>query len=310
MQTTNNILLIRPANFVFNSETAESNAFQNQLSKSKESINQKVIEEFDSFASTLQSLEVNTFVFDDTPDPEKPDAIFSNNWISYHPDGRVILYPMYAPNRRAERRPEIIETLKKRFIVNEVIDLSFHENEGRFLESTGSIVFDHQNKIAYACLSPRTDKKLFIDLCDELNYRPVYFSSFDENGKEIFHTNVMMCIGSRFAVICLDSIKDKNEHRMVAELLRETGHEIIDISLEQVKRFAGNMLALKTNSGTEILAMSKTAFDSLTQGQIDSISKFTKPVPLQVNMIETIGGGSARCMITEVFLQEKLSGSE
>jgi len=303
MQTTNNILLIRPSNFVFNPETAVSNAFQVKVNESDDAIRKKVFAEFEAMAATLKSKDVNVFIFDDTPQPQKPDAIFPNNWITFHPDGTVILYPMCATNRRHERRPDIIDSLKKNFSVMNVKDFSKYEKENRFLEGTGSIVFDHDNKIAYACLSARTDKELFIRLCEFIHYKPVYFHSYDKGGLEIYHTNVMMCIAEKFAVICTASISDKKEREQVIQSLSSTGHQIIDITFEQMNCFAGNMLAIRTNSNKSIVALSKNAFDCLTANQKKEIGKYCELVPLSIPTIETIGGGSARCMIAEIFLK-------
>ncbi|MEO6134912.1 MAG: arginine deiminase-related protein [Ginsengibacter sp.] len=305
MQTTSNILLIKPTGFSFNVQTAVSNAFQNKPDVSKEILKQNAFDEFDAFVNTLQSKGVSVTVIADTELPQKPDAVFPNNWISFHADGSVILYPMCAPNRRTERRAEIIETIKKSFSVNSIIDLSFYENENRFLEGTGSVVFDHQNKIAYACLSPRTDKELLKELCSILNYEPIYFYALDESGKEIYHTNVMMCVAEEFAVICLIAIKNKTEKDKVVSSLEQTGHEIIDISFEQMKNFAGNMLALRNHQNEKLLALSQSAFDSLSADQKMRIGKYAEMIPLAIKTIETIGGGSARCMIAEIFLPKK-----
>ncbi|HNV81733.1 MAG: arginine deiminase-related protein [Tenuifilaceae bacterium] len=303
MQTTNSVFLVRPANFGFNVETAVSNVFQNKMSEKEEVIQSKVLKEFDVFTSTLRSKGVNVFVFDDTPTPVKPDAIFPNNWISLHSNGKVILYPMCTPNRRIERRQDIIDSLAKKFNIAEVIDLSGSEADNKFMEGTGSIVFDHTNRIAYACLSPRTDKDVFLKVCSILQYKPVYFYSRDKSGKEIYHTNVVMCIGKGFAVICLESITDKKERENVVEMLTGTGNQIIDISFEQMVSFAGNMLAIRSNDGKELLVMSQTSYDSLTKNQRETLEKYCELVPLSINTIETIGGGSARCMIAEIFLQ-------
>lgn len=304
MQSTNNILLIRPSGFIFNTETANSNAFQNKLGECDAAITQKATDEFEIFVNKLIDKKINVIVVDDTITPQKPDAIFPNNWISFHADGRVILYPMYAPNRRYERRQDIIEIIKKKFIIHEIIDLTAYENDNRFLEGTGSVLFDHENKIAYACLSPRTDKEIFIEVCNRLDYQPVYFFSYDKHGKEIYHTNVMMCIGTGFCVICLESITDRKQQELVAGLLKKTGHIIIDISFEQVKQFAGNMLELKTQADKNILALSQSAFESLTATQKYELEIYCELVPLPITTIETIGGGSARCMIAEIFLKK------
>lgn len=303
MQTTNNILLVRPFNFIFNAKTSESNAFQNEVNEPDALTKLKALEEFNAFAEELKQKGVSAFVFDDTEQPEKPDAVFPNNWVTFHPDGTVILYPMLAYNRRPERRTDIIDSLQKNFLINEVVDLSNYENENKFLEGTGSIVFDHENKIAYACLSPRTDKELFITVCERLNYRPVYFFAYDGSGTEIYHTNVMMSMGNRFAVICIESIKDKKERETVTGLLNQTGHEIIDITYDQMNNFAGNVLSVKKKDNSNLLALSQSAFDSFSDSQKQVLEKYCELVPLAVTTIETSGGGSVRCMIAEIFLQ-------
>ena len=302
MQGAQNILLVRPSDFSYNKETAVSNTFQQQTNLSTAAIHQKVTEEFDAFVKTLRLKGINVLVIDDTKLPSKPDAVFPNNWASYHEDGTIILYPMCAPNRRLEKRPEIISIIRKQFRVNNIIDLSAYELSGRFLEGTGSIIFDHTNRIAYACLSPRTDKALFEQLAKQLQYKPLSFYANDPTGIAIYHTNVMMCIAEKFAVICLDSISNNVEKELVSQTLSQTGHDIIDISFEQMNRFAGNMLALKSNTGKDLLAMSQSAFDSLTADQKFIIEQYCEVVPLSISTIETIGGGSARCMIAEIFL--------
>lgn len=304
-QTTSQILLVKPANFGFNEETAESNAFQNRIKNNAKSSSELALQEFGLFVEKLERNGINVTVIEDTLTPVKPDAIFPNNWISMHEDGKIILYPMCAPNRRLEKRHDVVEKLKKSFLVKEVIDFSVYENENRFLEGTGSIIFDHVNKKAYACISPRTDKGLLTEVCRRLNYEPISFFSLDENGQEIYHTNVMMCIGEKFAVICLESIKDEDEKNRVTNSLKETGHEIIDVSYGQMKKFAGNMLALTNNEEKNLLGMSQSAFNSLTQEQKNALKKYTTLLPLPIRTIETIGGGSARCMMAEIFLQKK-----
>jgi hypothetical protein len=304
MQSTDTILLIRPANFGFNIETAGSNAFQKGVTADKEIIKQKTLEEFEIFAAKLKAKGVKVVIFDDTASPEKPDAIFPNNWISLHSDGKVILYSMFAENRRTERRKDIIEALKQKFIISDILDLSSYEKENKFLEGTGSIVFDNKSKVAYACISPRTDKGLFLKVCEFLNYKAVCFSAHDRNGKDIYHTNVLMCIAQKFAVICLDCISTQ-DRKLVTDSLANSGHELIPVSVEQMENFAGNMLALKTKDGKSIIVLSQTAFDSLTKLQKDKLGKYSELVPLSINNIETIGGGSARCMIGEIFLQRK-----
>ncbi|MBK7884020.1 MAG: amidinotransferase [Chitinophagaceae bacterium] len=305
-QSTSNILLVRPSNFIFNAETAVSNSFQNDLTNHNAvTISKKALDEFENFATMLQEKGINVFIINDTEFPQKPDAIFPNNWVSFHADGTIILYPMHAPNRRNERRNDIIDEIKEKFTVNNVIDLSGHEKENKFLEGTGSIIFDHINKLAYACISPRTDKDLFIKVADLLKYKPVYFYSYDKKGKEIYHTNVMMCIAENFAVICLESISNEDEKKAVIKSFTETRHQIIDINFEQMNHFAGNMLALKTSHNKDILALSQSAFNILTRVQTKAIEKFCEMVPLPIHTIETVGGGSARCMIAEIFLPRK-----
>ena len=304
-QTTSNILLVKPFNFGFNAQTASSNAFQNELKEKTASFSDIALSEFDTFEKKLSQLGINVTVVEDSAIPVKPDAVFPNNWISMHADGKVILYPMYAANRRTERRREIIDQLKKSFIINEIIDLSFYEKENHFLEGTGSIIFDHQNRMAYACISPRTDEVLFREVCKKLDYAPVIFHSFDENNIAVYHTNVMMCIGRDYAVICLETITDNQERLLVIDSLEASGHEIINISLSQMKNFAGNMLALKNKEDQNFLVMSQSAFDSLEISQQKSLEKHATLLPMAINTIETIGGGSARCMIAEIFLKEK-----
>jgi hypothetical protein len=302
MQATENILLVKPANFVFNKETETSNAFQSTINESWDVLKQKASAEFEEFAKTLKAKGVNVFVFDDTAFPLKPDAIFPNNWVSFHADGTVILYPMHATNRQPERRLDIIDTLRQHFKIINIIDLSIHENGSRYLEGTGSIIFDHDNKIAYACISPRTDEGLFHNVCKLLQYTPIAFHAYDKGGKEIYHTNVMMCIGEKFAAIYLEGITNQNEKEIVIHTLAKTGHQIIDISFDQMKNFAGNILELKTTHDKNIVALSASAFENLKSNQKSEIEKYCELVPLSIKTIETIGGGSARCMIAEIFL--------
>lgn len=303
MQTTNNILLIRPASFGFNEETRESNAFQRKLHEEAETVKHTAIVEFDACAGMLKSNGVNVLVFDDTPFPAKTDAVFPNNWVSFHADGTVVLYPMLSVNRRLERRSDIIQSLKHQFEIANIIDLSEYESEGRFLEGTGSIVFDHDNLIAYAALSPRTNEELFLMLCERLNYKPVAFTACDLDGDAIYHTNVMMCVGHQFAVVCLQSLTDERGCANVVNSLTSTGHEIVDITFDQMANFAGNMLAMRN----DLLVMSQRAFDTLTAAQRLTLEKYCKLLPLAIPTIETVGGGSARCMIAEIFLPPKAS---
>lgn len=300
-QTTSNILMIRPASFGFNEQTAESNAFQ-QNSTNLQQVQQKVAQEFNNFAALLGSKSVNVTVIDDTAEPQKPDAIFPNNWVSFHDNGDVILYPMQAENRRWERREDVVRKLEDHFKINHIIDLGRFELEHKFLEGTGSMVLDRENKIAYACLSPRTDVEVLNTFCDYLHYTAVTFAATDAGQQAIYHTNVMMCVGSKFAVICLDSIQDAGEKETVINSLNNTSKEIVPITLEQMNHFAGNMLELQNTEGKKLLIMSQSAHQSLSEDQIKTLEKYTEIVSADLNTIETIGGGSARCMLAEVHL--------
>jgi hypothetical protein len=301
IQSTSHLLMIRPVNFGFNEQTAESNAFQNRNAQS-ESANNQAQKEFDGMVNILRENGVDITVVDDTMEPHTPDSIFPNNWVSFHSDGQVFLYPMQAENRRLERREDIINGLEDCFKVKHVIDLSRFEEENKFLEGTGSMVLDRENKIAYACISPRTDRELLQIFCEHTGYAPVTFDAADEHGKAIYHTNVLMCIGSGFATICLDSIPNPHEKQVVKDSLLSTHKEIIDISFDQMNHFAGNMLEVKNKSGETLIVMSKNAHDALLGDQKTILTKYGKLVYADINTIETIGGGSARCMMAEVHL--------
>ncbi len=295
------ILMVRPVNFGFNMQTAESNAFQKQSKQAE--VQQKALQEFDAFVNVLRANKVDVKVFNDTLQPHTPDSIFPNNWISFHEDGSVFLYPMQAENRRLERK--VFDTIKEAFKAKQVIDLSYFEQQNKFLEGTGSMVLDRTNKLAYACLSPRTNQEVLKEFCRISGYQPVLFHATDEAGKAIYHTNVLMGIGDRFAVICLNSIQNQTEKTSIKEALEQSNKEIVEISLEQMNAFAGNMLQLKNKSGESLLVMSETAFLSLSSTQIQTLEKYCKLVHSPLNTIETNGGGSARCMMTEVFLPVK-----
>ena len=305
MQNTNHVFLVRPVQFSFNSETAASNAFQNVPIGDVTSTSAAAMAEFDAMIAKLRAHGVDVTVIDDTIEPPKPDAVFPNNWVSLHADGKAILYPMQAENRRHERRQDILDTLRVKFDITEVLDYSGYEKDNRFLEGTGSIIFDHPAKTAYACLSPRTDASLFAEVCEKLNYTAVRFYSSDRNGKAIYHTNVMMCIGEKFCVVCLDSIQDLKEKTIVLDSLNASGHEIVDISFSQMEHFAGNMLELQARSGEKLLVLSQSAFHSLNESQIMVLEKYATLLPMPIGTIETIGGGSARCMIAEIFLPSR-----
>jgi hypothetical protein len=300
-QSTSHILMIRPVNFGFNEETAGSNAFQNR-NADKDNIKQKARLEFDTMVNVLCENGVDVIVIEDTPEPYTPDSIFPNNWVSSHADGSVFLYPMQAENRRLERREDIIAKIEDRFIVKHVIDLSRFEQQNKFLEGTGSMVLDRENKIAYACISPRTDREVLALFCEQMDYKEVSFEAFDDYHQAIYHTNVLMCIGSKFAVVCLDSITSENEKNAVVTILKLTHKEMITISFDQMNNFAGNMLEVKNKAGETLIVMSQSAFKALDQSQINQLEKYGKLVYADIKTIESNGGGSARCMMAEVHL--------
>jgi len=300
MQTTSHILMIRPVNFGYNAETAVNNAFQ--VAGMDAEAQKKALREFDDFVSVLRSNGVDVTVVQDTPEPHTPDSIFPNNWISFHNDGTVIFYPMYAANRRLERKQHVIDTVRTLFEIKSQIDLSSYESKNIFLEGTGSIVLDRDNKIAYACLSPRTDKKVLEDFCKQTGFKPVSFRAVDSKGREIYHTNVMMCVADHYVVICLESIDDKTERENVTTAITGSDKEIIEISFDQMNHFAGNMLQVENVSGQKLLVMSSQAFRSLTKQQVDKLSSYNNIIHSPLVTIETNGGGSARCMMAEVHL--------
>lgn len=304
-QITSKVFMIRPANFGYNEQTAENNYFQTKADESQsEGIKLQAVVEFDNMVQVLQSEGVHVDVFQDTQTPLKPDAVFPNNWISTHANGKIITYPMYSFNRRIERREDIVENLRLNFDVNEKISFEQNEAKGRILEGTGSMIFDRENKIAYACISERTDSELFEEFCESIGYTPVSFVALDKSGAPIYHTNVMMALGDQYVVICLECIVDAIEKAKVLDSLEKTGKTIVDITLDQVNAFAGNMLQLEGKNGS-ILVMSQTAFNSLEDSQIEVLSGYSKIVTPNIDTIEKYGGGSVRCMIAENFLNKK-----
>lgn len=305
-QTTNKILMIRPANFAFNAETAENNAFQsNDRDESKKDVAEQARDEFDAMVETLLSNGVEVLVVEDTAEPKKPDAIFPNNWISLHENGAVITYPMFAANRRIERREDIIDDLGLRFDISRRYTFEHYEDEDMFLEGTGSMLFDRERNIVYACLSDRTDARLLDKFCVLMDSQRVLFHAVDRNGDPIYHTNVMMALGQDFAVICLATIRRSEELAELEQVLERTGKEIIDITLDQMESFAGNMLQVRNAMGETFLVMSKRAHESLTADQIRRLEAKTTILPMDIDTIEYYGGGSVRCMMAEVFLPEK-----
>ena len=306
-QTSNHILMVRPANFGFNEETAESNAFQtNDTSKSVTEIKKAAVAEFDAFVRQLKDAGVHVIVAEDSASPVKTDAIFPNNWVSFHQDGTIITYPMYAPVRRLERQESIINLIKSEFVTDQWVHLETAESENRFLEGTGSMIFDRQNKIVYACLSPRTDERILDRFCQVTGFKKIVFSATDGQGKEIYHTNVMMALGESFCVICLDTIADISERELIVATLEDTQKEIVEISMHQMMHFAGNMLQVRNDAGERYLVMSEQACKSLIDHQIAQIKKHCKILTVPIYTIEKYGGGSVRCMMAEVFCQRKM----
>lgn len=304
MQTANTVLMVEPIAFGYNSQTAQNNYFQ--VEQKEADIQEKALQEFNNFVEKLRAKGIQVITIKDTLEPHSPDSIFPNNWVSFHEDGRVALYPMFAMNRRVERRSDILDTLRDEgFNITEVNDLSNSEKEDKFLEGTGSMIFDHDFKIAYGSVSLRLDEGLFRDFCEKFGYTPVVFNSFQNVGNQrlpIYHTNVMMCVAEQFVVICLDCIDDELEREKVQEVIKSTNKEVIEISEEQMHQFAGNMLQVQNEEGTQFLVMSQTAYKSLTKEQIEKIESYCEIIYADLNTIELNGGGSARCMLAEVFL--------
>ncbi|MCG9793945.1 citrulline utilization hydrolase CtlX [Flavobacterium algicola] len=309
-QITNNILMIRPVSFRMNEQTMVNNFYQTgDANLLPSTVNAKAQQEFDLFVNKLTDLGVNVIVVEDSVTPNTPDSIFPNNWVSFHDNGDVGFYPMFAENRRLERREDILDLLEdKGFQIDNIIDYSSAEEDGFYLEGTGSIVLDRVNEKAYCALSPRADEELFIEFCEDFDYAPVIFEAYqtvDGDRKLIYHTNVMMCIGDTFAVICADAIDDKQERKMVLENLKKDNKEIILISEKQLNSFAGNMLQVSGDNDSSYLVMSTSAYESLTVQQLEKLEKHTSIIHADLTTIETHGGGSARCMMAEVFLEKK-----
>lgn len=303
MQTTSHLLMIRPVNFGFNAETAVNNAFQS--AGAGEQAQEKALAEFDIFVDELEKNGIDVTVVNDTRRPYTPDSIFPNNWISFHENGTVCLFPMYASNRRLERKPAILEAISEKFRITRTIDFSHYEGEQVYLEGTGSMVLDREKMIAYACMSPRTHSKALSDFCEKMSYQPEAFESVDAKGQSIYHTNVMMCVADKFIVICLDSLPREKEKEKLITTLKNSTKKIISISFDQMNHFAGNMLQVNNRKGEKLLIMSTQAYESLTAGQLELLGSFNKIIHSSLMTIETNGGGSARCMMAEVFLPEK-----
>ena len=299
--------MIRPVAFRMNEQTAVNNYYQKVLNNlSQESLNVKAQDEFDAFVTKLRGVGVNVIVVDDTSNTDTPDSIFPNNWISFHENGDVVLYPLFAENRRGERREDILDILEDNgFVINEIMDYTSAEEDGFYLEGTGSIVLDRENGKAYCALSPRADEELFIEFCEDFDLNPIIFEAFQTvNGvrKLIYHTNVVMCIGKTFVVICADCIDDKKERKILLDSLRSDKKEVVLITEAQVANFAGNMLEVKGADNRRYLAMSTSAHQSLTKKQITQLEEHVTILSSSLDTIEGCGGGSARCMMAEIFL--------
>lgn len=309
-QTTNTILMVRPVNFRKNEQTAVNNYYQEDVDLKNSEINRKATEEFDNYVDKLKRFGVNVIVVSDTKELDTPDSIFPNNWISFHSDGTVAIYPMFAENRRLERREDILEHLEQQdFVIKDIIDYTSAEEEDIFLEGTGSMILDRVHKKAYCALSPRADEELFIEFCEDFEYTPVIFTANQtvEGGREaIYHTNVMMCVAETFAVVCLSSIDDKKERKNLLKHLKEDKKQVIDITEKQVTNFAGNMLQVKGVNDQLFLVMSQAANDCLTVSQRKTINRHCEIISSSLTTIENCGGGSARCMMAEVFLPKRL----
>src|SRR5580658_5566614 len=302
MQTTSHILMIRPVNFTFNPETAVNNAFQSEATANPQT---QALEEFDRFVQVLRDNDVDVTVIDDTTEPFTPDSIFPNNWISFHDQGLICLYPMYAANRRLERKPGVLEQLSQTFHIGQTLDLTSYERAGLYLEGTGSMVLDRDDKIAYACLSPRTNKTVLLDFCARTGYTPEIFTAVDSNGQAIYHTNVMMCVADRYVVACLDSLPNPGERGHFIHTVRSSRKTLIPITLPLMNSFAGNMLQVHNRAGERLLVMSTQAYDSLTPDQIGQLTAFNRILHSPLDTVETNGGGSARCMMAEIHLEQR-----
>ena len=310
MQTTNKVLMVRPVRFAYNEETATNNAFQKKddTQGGAQTVEQQAVKEFDAYVAMLRDQGVEVQVLQDTEEPFTPDSIFPNNCFSTHIDvlpgtsvrqRTLVIYPMYARNRRDERGKLLKALMKEKF--DKIVDLSILEPEGKFLEGTGSLILDREHHIAYACVSPRTNPVALKIWADEMNYRYVLFDGTDDNRQPIYHTNVMMHVGSRYAIVCLEAIADQSQRQTVIDSLHTTGKEIVNISFDQMRQFAGNMLELRNSEGKKILVMSATAKHSLTSEQLSILEQDALIVAPDIHTIETAGGGSARCMIAEKY---------
>ena len=306
-QLASNLLMIRPCHFFSNPQTAKSNKFQGRSNLSDNELQEAAVNEFDTLVSKLREADLSVCVFEDIPDPVTPDSVFPNNWVSFHNDGTVILYPMEAENRRLERRLDIIETLKNEhgFYVKNIIDMSYLEDKEEYLEGTGSMILDHVNKIAYACLSSRTHKNALLNFSKKMGFSSIAFQAKDASGSDVYHTNVIMSLGEKIAVLCEDAIPANFEKKQIISSLKNSGHEIINITLDQMTSFAGNVLEVISNSDEHLMLMSERAKKSLTKKQSSTIEKYCRIVSSPIQNIEDSAGGSVRCMIAEIALPKK-----
>ncbi|HMZ45586.1 MAG TPA: arginine deiminase-related protein [Chitinophagaceae bacterium] len=303
MQTTQHLLMIKPVHFTYNAQTAVNNAFQNAAADSN--TQQNALNEFNNFVELLMQNGIDVTVIEDTLQPHTPDSIFPNNWISFHANGTILLYPMYAENRRQERKPHVLENISKKFSISTTIDLTNYEKSNLFLEGTGSMVLDREKNIAYACISPRTDATILEEFCNKMHFTPMLFKANDSNNSPIYHTNVMMCVADKYVVICLDAITDHQERSTVIHSIESSGKQIVPITLQQMNKFAGNMLQVNNQKGEKFLIMSSQAYQALTPQQINQLQSYNHILHSNLTTIETNGGGSARCMMAEVFLPLK-----
>lgn len=297
------ILMVRPYQFYFNQQTAANNFFQSNINI--ENANELAIAEFDAMVEKLRDHQIKVNVVQDTKDPSTPDSIFPNNWVSTHEGGTLCLYPMFAENRRAERKLSVIDFLESNYQIQNTLDLTDFEKEGIFLEGTGSMVLDHQNKLAYGCLSERLDKNAFYEWCDKMQFKAIAFKAVDDKAQPIYHTNVMMCMGDQFVVICLESIPNEQEKQLVLESFKKSNKEVITISQDQLNHFAGNMLQVFDINEKPHLIMSEQAHTSLDPAQLKSLEKYNPLLPISIPTIEALGGGSTRCMMAEIYLINK-----
>lgn len=308
-QITDAVLMVRPRHFGFNPETASNNSFQkNAGNLSQQQISERAIQEFDGLVKKLREAGIRVEVMEDSEQPIKTDAVFPNNWFTTHENGELITYPMFSPIRRPERQDGFIAALRERYDLQKWVHLEDRELEGRFLEGTGSMILDRENRLVYACRSIRTDEGLLDEFCRWMGYEAVLFDAYNQEGIPIYHTNVMMALGTTYVVICLDTVRNEEQRLLLTDCFSRTGKEVISISLSQMNAFAGNMLQLQDKHGAaSYLVMSERAYFALLPEQIDRILRHSQIIYSPLHTIETYGGGSARCMIAEIFLKEKVA---